>query len=70
MSRPAFAHAVVAISADQAERPGHLSLEFVAHEVPAGPFLCIDEILKKKLQYTFSGTVCDVFEGGTHHGAL
>ena len=29
-----------------------------------------DDILKKKLQYTFSGTVCDVFKGGTHHGAL
>ena len=29
-----------------------------------------DKILKKKLQYTFSGTVCDVFKGGTHHGAL
>ena len=29
-----------------------------------------DKILKKKLQYTFSGTVCDVFKGSTHHGAL
>jgi hypothetical protein len=29
-----------------------------------------DKILKKKLQYMLSGTVCDVFKGGTHHGAL
>ena len=64
MSRPAFAHALVAISADQVERPGHLSLEFVAHEV------LYDKILKKKLQYTFSGTDCVVFKGSTHHGGL
>ena len=38
--RPAFAHASVPIIADQSERPCHLSLEFVAHEVP-GPFLCM-----------------------------
>ena len=29
-----------------------------------------DKILKKKLQYTFSGTDCDVFKGSTHHGGL
>ena len=29
-----------------------------------------DKILKKKLQYMLSGTDCDVFKGGTHHGAL
>ena len=29
-----------------------------------------DNILKKKLHYTFSGTVCDVFKSGTHHGGL
>ena len=29
-----------------------------------------DKTLKNKLQYTFSGPVCDVFKGGTHHGAL
>ena len=38
--RPAFAHASVPMSADQAEHPGHLSQEFVAHEVP-GPFVCM-----------------------------
>jgi hypothetical protein len=29
-----------------------------------------EKVLKKKLQYTLSGTVCDVFKGRTHHGAL
>ena len=29
-----------------------------------------DKILKKELQYTSNGTVCDVFKGSTHHGGL
>jgi hypothetical protein len=27
-----------------------------------------DKSLKKKLQYTSNGTMCDVFKGSTHHG--
>ena len=33
-----------------------------------GPVPVYDKILKTKLQYTFSGTVCNVFKGAAHHG--
>ena len=69
-SRPAFAHANGSIPANLSERPGHLSPENIAHEVP-GPFLCMINFEKKASVYLlFSGTNCDVFKGSTHHGGL